>query len=119
MAESDISVFLVRGVLMVSMPADPDDPTVAMLQEKVLGEMEKHEAKALVLDLSKVETLDSFFARTVTETARMIGLMGGKTVIAGMRPAVAITATQLGLSLGGAATALNVDRALAMAQDWR
>jgi len=100
------------------MPADPDDPTVAMLQEKVLGEMEAHEAKGLILDLSKVETFDSFFARTVTETANMISLMGGKTVIAGMRPAVAITATQLGLNLSAAYTALDVDRALAITQAW-
>ena len=118
MAESDISVFVVRGVLMVSMPADPDDPTVAVLQEKVLSEMERTEARGLVLDLSKVETLDSFFARTVAETAKMITLMGGKTVIAGMRPAVAITATQLGLSLGVASTALDVNRALAIAETW-
>jgi rsbT antagonist protein RsbS len=119
MAESDISVFLVRGMLMVSMPADPDDPTVAILQEKVLTEMERSEAKGLILDLSKVETLDSFFARTVTETAKMITLMGGRTVIAGMRPAVAITATQLGLNLGVASTALDVDRALAIAETWQ
>jgi rsbT antagonist protein RsbS len=114
----DISVFKVGGVLMISMPADPDDPTVAMLQERVLTEMEKHEARGLILDLSKVETLDSFFALTVTETAKMISLMGGKTVIAGMRPAVAITAIQLGLTLGNAATALNIDRALEIAQRW-
>lgn len=114
----DISVFQVRGVLMISMPADPDDPTVAMLQEKVLSEMEKHEARGLILDLSKVETFDSFFARTVSETAKMIALMGGKTVIAGMRPAVAITATQLGLTLGTAFTALDIDRALKITQQW-
>lgn len=119
MAETEISVFLVRGVLLVSMPADPDDPTVAMLQEKVLDEMEKREAKGLILDLSKVETFDSFFARTVTETAKMIALMGGRTVIAGMRPAVAITATQLGLNLSIASTALDVDRAILAAQEWR
>ena len=118
MAE-DISIFKMRGILMVSMPPNPDDPTVTMLQEKILREMEKHEAKGLILDLSKVETLDSFFARIVTETATMIALMGGKTVIAGMRPAVAITAIQLGLTLGTAFTALDVDRAMEIAQRWR
>src|SRR5262245_26614377 len=112
MAEESISVIKVRDVLMVTMPADPDDASVSALQMKVLEMMEQHEAKGLVLDISAVETLDSFFARTVTETAQMAALMGGRTVIAGMRPSVAITATQLGLTLGHAMTALDVDRAL-------
>ena len=112
MAEESISVVKVRDVLMVTMPADPDDASVSALQMKVLQMMEQYEATGLVLDISAVETLDSFFARTVAETAQMAALMGGRTVIAGMRPSVAITATQLGLTLGRAMTALDVDRAL-------
>jgi rsbT antagonist protein RsbS len=50
----------------------------------------------------------------VAETAQMVGLMGGRTIIAGMQPAVAVTATQIGLTLGKIETALNVDRALDM-----
>jgi rsbT antagonist protein RsbS len=112
MAGESISVVKVRDVLMVTMPADPDDASVSALQMKVLQMMDQYEATGLVLDISAVETLDSFFARTVTETAQMAALMGGRTVIAGMRPSVAITATQLGLTLGRAMTALDVDRAL-------
>lgn len=114
MADESISVIKVRDVLMVTMPADPDDATVIALQEKVLRAMEQYEAKGLVLDISAVDTLDSFFARTVTETAQMVALMGGRTVIAGTRPSVAITVTQLGLTLGSVMTALDVDRALDM-----
>lgn len=112
MAGESISVVKVRDVLMVTMPADPDDASVSALQMKVLQMMDQYEATGLVLDISAVETLDSFFARTVTETAQMAALMGGRTVIAGMRPSVAITATQLGLTLGSTMTALDVDRAL-------
>jgi rsbT antagonist protein RsbS len=112
MADESISVVKVRDVLMVTMPADPDDASVSALQMKVLQMMERYEATGLVLDISAVETLDSFFARTVAETAQMASLMGGRTVIAGMRPSVAITATQLGLTLGSTMTALDVDRAL-------
>jgi rsbT antagonist protein RsbS len=119
MAEEKVSVIKVRNVLMVTMPADPDDATVSALQDKVLAAMERHGAKGLVLDISAVDTLDSFFARTVAETTQMVALMGGRTVIAGMRPSVAITATQLGLTLGSASTALNVDRALDMLGDSR
>ena len=111
----NISVIKVRDLLMVTMPSDPDDSTVTALQEKVLSAMERHSARGLVLDISSVETLDSFFARTVTETAQMVTLMGGRTIIVGMRPEVAVTATQMGLTLGRIETALSVDRALDLA----
>lgn len=117
MANRSISVIRVRDVLMVTMPSDPDDATVTALQENVLRAMERYRPRGLMLDISAVETLDSFFARTVAETSRMVTLMGGRTVIAGMRPSVAITATQLGLTLGNTLTALNVDRALDMLSD--
>jgi rsbT antagonist protein RsbS len=112
MDTDNISVIKVREILMVTMPSDPDDSTVSALQEKVLAAMERHEAKGVVLDISSVETLDSFFARTVSETAQMVAIMGGRTVIVGMRPAVAVTATQIGLTLGNIETSLTVDRAL-------
>jgi len=115
MSNDSISVIKVRDLLMVTMPADPDDPTVTALQDKVLNAMERHDAKGVVLDISAVETLDSFFARTVSETAQMVMLMGGRTIIVGMRPAVAVTATQIGLTLGNIETALTMDRALDMA----
>lgn len=116
-AEDKITVIKVRNVLMVAMPAEPDDQTVSTMQEQVLRAMEKYEARGLVLDISLVDTVDSFFARTIAETAQMVALLGGLTVIAGMRPSVAITVTQLGLTLGNARTALNVDRALDVLTD--
>ncbi len=120
MNRETITVIKVRDVLLVTMPADPDDATISALQEKTLEAMEQHEVKGLILDLSKVDTLDSYFARTVTETGKMVGLMGGETIIAGMRPAVAITATQLGLNLGITQTALSVDEGLNLiGRNWR
>ena len=117
MAADGISVVKVRDVLMVTVPRDPDDETVSALQERVLQAMERYEPRGLVLDISTVETLDSFFARTVAETSDMVALMGGRTVIAGMQPSVAITVTQLGLTLGSTLTALDVDRALDLLED--
>lgn len=114
-SNDNISVIKVRGLLMVTMPADPDDSTVSALQERVLGAMERHDAKGVVLDISSVDTFDSFFARTVSETAQMVTLMGGRTIVVGMRPAVAVTAIQIGLTLGNIETALSVDRALDLA----
>src|SRR5664279_2129814 len=112
MGAESISVIKLRNLLLVTVPPDPDDDTVSALQEQVLEAMARYEAKGLVLDISTVQILDSFFARTIAETVQMVALMGGRTVLAGMRASVAVTATQLGLTLGGALTALDVDRAL-------
>jgi rsbT antagonist protein RsbS len=112
MTEETLSIIRVRDLLVVTMPADPDDATISALQQKVLLAMERSPTKGVVLDVSAVESLDSFFARTITETTRMVGLMGGNTVLTGIRPSVAITITQLGLTLGRMRTALTVDRAL-------
>ena len=112
MSKELITVMKLQDTLIVAMPANPDDATVTALQEQVLQAMEQFNARGLVLDISAVESLDSFFARTVVETARMVGLMGGATVITGMHPSVAITATQLGFKLRNVMTALDVDRAL-------
>jgi rsbT antagonist protein RsbS len=110
-----ISVIRVRNVLLVTMPADPDDSTITDLQDRTLEAMSSQNVQGLVLDLSKVEILDSYFARTVSETAQMVSLMGGNTIIAGMRPSVAITATELGVTLGRTRTVMTVDRALELA----
>ena len=117
MTEESLSIIKVRDVLMVTMPADPDDATVSALQERVLLAMERSSARGVVLDVSAVESLDSFFARMISETTRMVGMMGGRTVLTGMRPSVAITITQLGLTLGKTRTALSVDRALDILRD--
>ena len=112
MALESISVIKLQNLLLVTVPSDPGDETISALQEQVLDAMARHEAKGLVLDISRVQTLDSFFARTFAETVQMVALMGGRTVLAGMRANVAVTATQLGLTVGNALTALDVDRAL-------
>jgi rsbT antagonist protein RsbS len=105
MDRESLSVIKVRDILIITVPSDPDDSTVSALQERILTTLERSQAKAVVLDVSAVETLDSFFARTVTETAQMISVMGGRTIVVGMRPAVAITTTQIGLALGTIETA--------------
>ena len=117
MANANISVIKIRDILLVTVPSDPNDLTVSELQEQVLYSMERHGAKGLILDISTVETIDSFFARTVSETVKMVALMGGLTVLAGMRACVAITTTQLGLSLDKTLTALDVDRAMELLSD--
>lgn len=107
-----LSVIKLKNILLVTVPDDPGDDTIEELQTKVLSAMEKYSSKGLILDISSVNVLDSFFARTISETTQMVSLMGGQTVIAGMQPSVAITATELGLHLGKARSTLDVDSAL-------
>ena len=117
MLTQDLSVVKVRDVLLVTLPGDPDDRTISQLQETILKTIEIYEPKGVVLDVSTVEALDSFFARTLVEISQMVSLMGGRTAVAGMRPNVAITVTQLGLSFGKILTALDVDRAIDILKD--
>lgn len=111
------SVLSVRGVLLVSVPPDPEDAVISSLQEDVLRAMAGGGSRGLVLDISQVDVVDSYFARMIAETAQMVALMGGRTVIAGMRAPVAITAIQLGLQMRDIGTALDVDRALDRLQE--
>jgi len=113
----ELSVVKVRNILIVTLPPDPEDSTIIVLQEKVLQAMEKYRVNGLVMDISMMDTLDSYFARLISETAQMVHIMGGLTVIAGMQPNVAITTIQLGLRLGNTLTALNVDRALTLLEN--
>lgn len=115
-----VAVNKVREILLVTVPPDPEDRSISSLQDKVLSAIENYHSKGVILDISVVETLDSFFARTIIETAKMVSLMGGRTIVAGMQANVAITATQLGLTLDTIETSLNVDiafTALDQAQD--
>jgi rsbT antagonist protein RsbS len=109
-----LSIIKIGKILLVTVPSDPDDNIINILQERVLESFEKNQSKGVILDVSTVETMDSFFARVIAETVQMIELMGGLTIIAGMTASVAITTTQLGLSIGNALTALNVDKAIAI-----
>lgn len=107
-----IAVNSIRKILLVTMPPEPDDSTITALQEKVLNSLVKHNAKGTILDLSVVNVVDSFFARTIEETCLMVKLMGARAIVAGMQADVAITATQLGLTMENITTTLDVDRAL-------
>lgn len=114
MYDGSISVVNIRNILLVTVPPDPDDELINALQEKVLEYLDQTKAKGVIMDISTVDILDSFFAHTIVETAKMIALMGGQTIISGMNPSVAVTATQLGLTFGEIITSMDVDSALTM-----
>lgn len=113
--DQHLSVMQVRENLIATFPPHPSDSTIDRLQDRILDRIDRAgpgRVQGVVLDVTPVQTVDSFFARTIVETANMIELMGCTTVIVGIGPGIAITATELGYSLGDVDTALDTDAAL-------
>jgi rsbT antagonist protein RsbS len=108
------SVTRVFDVLIARFPGQPTDRAVDDLQQEVLAAMDEDPPRGVVLDISAVATLDSFFARVISETAGMVSLMGGEAIVVGTRPSVAITAAELGFDLADVETARTTDHALSM-----
>lgn len=106
------SVVWVHDVLLATFPDNPTDQTIESLQSEVLNEIQRQPPAGVVIDLSGVETVDSFFARTIAETTGMIDLMGAETIVVGIQPPVAITAAELGYDLGAVEKARDTDHAL-------
>lgn len=118
-SEQQLSVVRFQDVLLATVPAQPSDGAITELQDRILTAIDDHDANevaGVILDITSVNIMDSFFARTVAETVQMIELMGSHPVLVGMRPSVAITTTELGFSLGDVDTALNTDAALELIQ---
>jgi len=114
MSSHSTAVTQVFDVLIATFPTQPRDQAVDDLQQSILRMMEETQPSGVVLDISGVTTLDSFFARVISETAGMVSLMGGRAIVVGMRPSVAITAAELGFDLNDVETARNTDHALSM-----
>ena len=100
--------------LLVSIQADLDDQTVMNLQEDLAEQIVRHGTRGVIIDITAAEIVDSFVGRMLATIAAVSRLLDSRTVVVGMRPAVAITLVELGLSLGGVRTALNLERGLAM-----
>jgi rsbT antagonist protein RsbS len=100
--------------LLVSIQVDLDDQTVLNLQDDLADQVVKHGARGVVIDITAAEIVDSFVGRMLATIASISRLLDAETVVVGMRPAVAITLVELGLSLGGVRTALNLEQGLAI-----
>jgi rsbT antagonist protein RsbS len=100
--------------LLVSIQADLDDQTVMNLQDDLAENVVRHGARGVIIDITAAEIVDSFVGRMLSTIASISRLLDAETVVVGMRPAVAITLVELGLSLGGVRTALNLEQGLAI-----
>lgn len=101
-------------VLLVTLQGDLHDGMASQLQQDLAETIVASRVTGVVIDISGVEIVDSFLGRVLAETAAQTELLAARTVVAGMRPAVAITLVELGLTFPELRTALNTEAALAM-----
>ncbi|MEU8951796.1 STAS domain-containing protein [Streptomyces sp. NPDC048489] len=109
-----VPVLQIGQVLLVSIQTDLDDQAVMALQDDLSARVVETGAHGVVIDITAVEIVDSFVGRMLATIAAISRLLDARTVVVGMRPAVAITLVELGLSLGGVKTALTLDKGLRM-----
>ncbi|WP_327270770.1 STAS domain-containing protein (plasmid) [Streptomyces sp. NBC_01218] len=109
-----VPVLRIGKVLLVSVQTDLDDETVLLLQDDLAAAIVEAGAHGVVIDITAVEIVDSFVGRMLATIAALSRLLDARTVVVGMRPAVAITMVELGMSLHGVRTALTLDKGLRM-----
>ncbi|MDH2414727.1 STAS domain-containing protein [Nocardioides sp. CER19] len=109
-----IPILRIGDVLLVSIQIDLQDQTALALQDDLSSKIVETGAKGVLIDISALEIVDSFIGRMISTTAAVSRVLDAETVVVGMQPAVAITLVELGLTLDGVRTALDVDRGLAL-----
>ncbi|HUA55405.1 MAG TPA: STAS domain-containing protein [Candidatus Sulfotelmatobacter sp.] len=107
-----IPILKVEGCLLVSIQVDMHDQLAMALQEDLTCRIVESRARGVMIDISALEIVDSFIGRMLNNIAAMARVLDAATVVVGMRPAVAITLVELGLTMTGVHTALDVDRGL-------
>ncbi|WCM18320.1 STAS domain-containing protein [Paraburkholderia bryophila] len=109
-----IPILKLGEFLLVSIQVELHDELVLSLQDDLTARIERTRARGVLIDISALEIVDSFIGRTLGHIAAMARIMDAATVLVGMRPAVAITLVELGMSLHGIRTALDVDKGMAL-----
>lgn len=109
-----VPILRIGDVLLVSIQIDLQDHIALQLQDDLSQRIVDTGAKGVLIDISALEIVDSFVGRMISTTAAVSRVLDAETVVVGMQPAVAITLVELGLTLPGLVTALDVDQALAL-----
>jgi rsbT antagonist protein RsbS len=108
----NIPILRMGEFLLVTIQVDMHDQLALRLQDDLTHAIDKKGAKGVLIDISALEMVDSFIGRMIADISAMARILDARTVLVGMQPAVAITLVELGLSLPGVATALNVERGM-------
>jgi len=109
-----IPILKMGSCLLVTIQVDMHDQLAAALEEDLTAKIVDVGARGVLIDISALEIVDSFMGRMLDNIASVSRILDADTVVVGMRPAVAITLVELGLSLTGVKTALDVDRGMAL-----
>lgn len=109
-----IPILKLGRALLVTIQVDMHDRLATALEEDLTQLIVKHNAHGVLIDISALEIVDSFIGRMLDNIAAVSRVLDAETVVVGMRPAVAITLVELGLSLAGVKTALNVERGMTL-----
>ena len=112
-----IPILKLGDFLLVSIQVDMHDQLAITLQDDLTQQIVAQRAHGVLIDISSLEMVDSFIGRMIGNIAGMARMLDAETVLVGMKPAVAITLVELGMSLTGVRTALNVERGMAMLHD--
>lgn len=111
-----IPILQMGDFLLVTIQVDMHDRLAMTLQDDLTNRISQTNANGVLIDISALEIVDSFIGRILGNIAKMSRVMDAETVVVGMQPAVAITLVELGLSLTGIRTALNVEKGMALLQ---
>lgn len=109
-----IPILKMGDCLLVTIQVDMHDQMALRLQDDLTHRIAGTVARGVLIDISALEMVDSFIGRMLANIAGMARILGAETVVVGMRPAVAITLIELGLSLSGVRTALDVEKGMAL-----
>jgi rsbT antagonist protein RsbS len=109
-----IPILQMGRFLLVTIQVDMHDQLAMVLQEDLTQKIVQTGARGVLIDISSVQVVDSFIGRMIANIAAMSRILDAQTVVVGMQPAVAITLVELGLSLPGVRTALNVEKGMAL-----
>jgi rsbT antagonist protein RsbS len=110
----EIPILRIGDCLLVPIQVDMHDRLVMALEDELTNRIVSDQANGVMIDISSLEIIDSFIGRMLNNIAATSRVLDAVTVVVGMRPAVAITMVELGLSLPGVRTALDVDKGLAL-----
>jgi rsbT antagonist protein RsbS len=111
-----IPILRMGRVLLVTIQVDMHDQLAVTLQDDLTAKIVETGARGVLIDISSLEVVDSFIGRILGNIATMSRVLDAQTVVVGMQPAVAITLVELGMSLPGIRTALNVEKGMALLQ---
>ncbi|MEH2463141.1 STAS domain-containing protein [Nostoc sp.] len=109
-----IPILKMGDLLLVTIQVDMHDRLAMTLQDDLTNRITQTHAHGVLIDVSALDIVDSFIGRILSNIARMSRVLDAQTVVVGMQPAVAITLVELGLSLTGIRTALNVEKGMAL-----